>query len=261
MVTIDPARCTGCGLCARNCAVHAIVRSEDGAYRCNQTWCYACGQCVALCPAGALSMPALEPPLPYDSASFDLDPETLLNAMRFRRSIRQFTGEKASRRELELLLDAGRCAPTSSNSQSVGFTVLDGEFEAMRPKIWKAFARISREKGRKLLLRRYENYLAHPDRPDTLFYGGSQMIAVTSDRKYPVDGGLALANMELMAHALGLGALYCGFAVRAIDSDPALREYFGVTEKRKLDGCLIIGHTDLRFHRTAPRNPARVEWR
>ena len=157
MVTIDPVRCTGCGQCAANCAVHAIVKNEDGTYRCNKLWCFACGQCVALCPTGAPSMPELEKPVPYDPARFDLDPEILLNAMRFRRSIRRFTGEKVSRRELELLLDAGRCAPTSTNSQTIGFTVLDEEFEAMRPKIWKAFARHAPEKGRKLLLRRYEN--------------------------------------------------------------------------------------------------------
>jgi len=259
MVEIDPEVCTGCGLCAENCAVHAIVRKEDGTYACNKTWCFACGQCVAICPAGAPSMPDLETPVPYDSAKFDLDPGVLLNAMRFRRSIRRFNGKKASRQELEMLLDAGRCAPTSTNSQTIGFTVLDEEFEAMRPKIWKAFARMAQEKGRKLLYRRYENYLAHPEQPDTLFYGGNQMIVVTSERA--VDGGLALANMELMAHALGLGALYCGFAARAIDGDPELREYFGITEKRHIDSCLIIGHTDLRFQRTAPRNPARVNWR
>ena len=85
------------------------------------------------------------------------------------------------------------------------------------------------------------------------------MIAVTSQR--PVDGCLALANMELLAHALGLGALYCGFAAAAIEGDPGLREYFGVTEQRRLDSCLIVGHTDLTFHRTAPRKPAQVLWR
>lgn len=259
MVIIDPARCTGCGQCAQNCAVHAIVREEDGTCRCNGSWCFACGQCVALCPAGAVSMPELEAPIPYESAAFDLDPHVLLNAMRFRRSIRQFTGEKVTREELELLLEAGRCAPTSSNSQSVGFVVLDREFETLRPRIWESFARLAREGGRKLLLRRYESYLAHPEEPDALFYGGSQMIAVTSEP--PIDGALALANMELMAHALGLGALYCGFAVRAIDGDPELREYFGITKKRKLDGCLIIGRTDLRFHRTAPRNPPQAAWK
>ena len=173
----------------------------------------------------------------YEAGRFALEPEVLLNAMRFRRSIRRFTGEKVSQREMELLLEAGRCAPTSTNSQTVGFTVLDREFEAMRPKLWDAFARYFRKSGRILLLRRYEDYLAHPDEPDTLFYGGNQMIAVTAER--PVDGGLALA----------------------IQSDPELREYFGLTEKRHLESCLIVGHTDLRFRRTAPRNPARVDWR
>lgn len=259
MVQIDQTLCTGCGQCADNCAVHAIFRGEDGAYRCRKSWCFACGQCVALCPVGAAAMPDLEAPVPYDSAGFDLKPQVLLNAMRFRRSIRRFTGEKVTREELEMLLEAGRCAPTSSNSQTVQFTVLDKEFESVRPMIWKSFARLSREKGRKLLLRRYENYLAHPEEPDTLFYGGTQMIAVTAER--PVDGALALANMELMAHAMGLGALYCGFAATAINADPALREYFGLTEKRSLESCLIIGRTHLRFHRTAPRNPANVRWR
>lgn len=259
MVEIDPALCTGCGQCAENCAVHAIVKNEDGTYRCNRTWCFGCGQCVALCPVGAPVMPGLEEPVPYDSAAFDLDPCVLLNAMRFRRSIRQFTGEKIGREDLKTLLEAGRCAPTSSNSQTVGFTVLDKEFEVMRPKIWKAFARKAQEAGRKLLYRRYERYLAHPDQPDTLFYGGNQMIVVTAER--PVDGALALANMELMAHAMGFGALYCGFAARAIGGDPELREYFGITEKRRIESCLIVGRTALHFQRTAPRNPARVEWR
>lgn len=259
MVVIHSEQCTGCGQCAENCAVRAISQAPDGSFQCDQSVCFACGQCVALCPAGAASMPDLEPPIAYESSTFDLQPDVLLNAMRFRRSIRCFTGKKLTRRQLEQLLEAGRCAPTSSNSQSVGFVVLDEEFETMRPKIWESFARLAEANGRKLLLRRYEQYLANPGQPDTLFYGGNQMIAVTSER--PVDGGLALANMELMAHAMGLGALYCGFATRAIDGDPELRKYFGVTEKRHLDSCLIVGHTDLRFHRTAPRNPPRVEWR
>ncbi len=204
-------------------------------------------------------MPDLEPPVPYDSASFDLQPDVLLNAMRFRRSIRRFTGEKLTREELEKLLEAGRCAPTSSNSQTVGFLVLDKEFQDMRPKIWTSFARIAEERGQKTLLRRYESYLQNPDQPDTLFYGGNQMIAVTSERS--IDGALALANMELLAHAMGLGALYCGFATSAINADPSLRSYFGVTDTRHLDSCLIVGRTVLRFRRTAPRNPVRADWR
>ncbi len=259
MVEIKDSLCIRCGQCADNCAVHALRRDENGGYRCRELLCYHCGQCVALCPTGAISMPGLESPIEYDREQFDISPENLLNAMRFRRSIRRFTGEKLTHRELELLLEAGRCAPTSTNSQTVQFTVLDEEFEALRPRIWASFARGATEKGRRSLVKRYEQYLAHPDEPDTLFYGAKQMIAVTSER--PIDGALALSNMELMAHAMGLGALYCGFATSAINADPILREYFRITDTRHLDSCLIVGRTTLTFRRTAPRNPANVRWK
>jgi len=90
--------------------------------------------------------------------------------------------------------------------------------------------------------------------------GGWQMAKAAADTLGRVDGGLALANMELMAHAMGLGALYCGFAAHAIESDEELRALFGLTEKRKIDSCLVVGRTDLKFRRTAPRNPARARW-
>lgn len=259
MVQIDNTKCIHCGLCAENCAVHALIPDAEGSYRCGKLLCFRCAQCVAICPVGAVTMEEAEPPIPYESGSFDVEPKKLLNAMRFRRSIRRFTGEKVSRQEIETLLEAGRVAPTSSNSQSVGFTVLDAEFETMRPKIWEAFANMVRAGGRKGLLRRYESYLSAPDQPDTLFYGGTQMLVVTSN--IFIDGCLALSNMELLAHTMGIGTLYCGFATRAINGDEALRKYFGITDERQICGCLIIGRTKLKFHRTAPRNPAQVEWK
>lgn len=259
MVRIDNSKCIRCGLCADNCAVHALIADKEGYYRCGKLLCFRCGQCVAICPEGAVTMEDAESPLPYEAERFTLESNALLNAMRFRRSIRRFTGEKVSREELEKLLEAGRVAPTSSNSQSVRFTVLDKDFETMRPRIWKSFGAMGYAGGRKGLIRRYENYTAHPDQPDTMFYGATQMIAVTSN--IFIDGCLALANMELLAHTMGLGTLYCGFASRAIQNDPGLCKYFGVTDERQLCGCLIVGKTDLKFHRTAPRNPAQVEWK
>lgn len=258
MVCIDNEKCVRCGLCAENCWGHAISE-KDGALQCSKLWCFRCGQCVAICPAGAVSMPELPEPVEYDKETFHISPENLLNTMRFRRSIRCFTGEKVPRSEIETLLEAGRCAPSSSNSQTVAYTVLDRDFDLLRPMIWESLARLSRENGQELLLRRYNQYLAHPDQPDTLFYGGTQMISVTSRR--PIDGALAMANMELLAHTMGIGALYCRFAAEAIQADEELRRYFGIQGDRKLDGCLIIGRTERKFYRTAPRNPAQVEWK
>jgi len=259
MIHFDHSKCTHCGLCASNCSVHAIVE-KNGAYQCSNMFCFHCNQCVAICPTGAITAEDMEPAISYDKATFDLSPDTLLNALRFRRSIRRFTGEKLTDQELHMLLEAGRCAPTSSNTQSLHFTVLDRDFELMRPKIWASFGKMCEQNGQTGLLRRYHRYLEAPDQPDTMFYGATQMIAVSSCR--PIDGALGLANMELMCHAMGLGALYCGFATRAITFDEELREYFSLNEEgRHLDGCLIVGRTQLQFYRTAPRNPANVNWK
>lgn len=259
MVHIDNSKCVRCGRCADNCPVHALLSDKEGDYRCVRLLCFRCGQCVAICPEGAVTMEDAEPPLPYDPATFSLEPDNLLNAMRFRRSIRRFNREKVSRQEIETLLEAGRVAPSSSNSQSTRFTVLDQDFEALRPKIWKSFGAMAKAGGHKGLLRRYESYLAHPNEADAMFYGANQMIVATAH--VPIDGCLSLANMELLAHAMGLGTLYCGFATRAILGSPELRDYFGVTNERQLCGSLVIGRTDIKFYRTAPKNPVQVDWR
>ena len=106
MIQINRETCVRCGLCAANCCVHAIYQREDGSYTCRGSLCFHCAQCVAICPAGAVSEPDLPPPVEYDSARFDISPENLLNTMRFRRSVRRFTGAKVSREELEKLLEA-----------------------------------------------------------------------------------------------------------------------------------------------------------
>lgn len=57
-VTLDPARCIGCGMCAYVCVSNAITGAAEGdAYR----WtydpgrCAFCARCVERCPGGALS--------------------------------------------------------------------------------------------------------------------------------------------------------------------------------------------------------------
>ena len=103
MICFDHSKCVHCGICADNCSVHAIAE-KDGQYQCNNLRCFHCNQCVSICPTGAVTAEGMEAPIPYDSATFDIAPENLLNSMRFRRSIRRFTGEKLTRGELELLL-------------------------------------------------------------------------------------------------------------------------------------------------------------
>lgn len=50
---IDPALCTGCGLCHDSCRFHAIGE-RDGIYSASPVRCEGCGVCSVVCPAGAI---------------------------------------------------------------------------------------------------------------------------------------------------------------------------------------------------------------
>ena len=65
-VELDAARCSGCGLCARECPSGALAVSggEAGVFRLLFKYgvCLACGQCVEVCPEKALCLErCLEP--------------------------------------------------------------------------------------------------------------------------------------------------------------------------------------------------------
>ncbi|GFK94459.1 Electron transport complex subunit RsxB [Fundidesulfovibrio magnetotacticus] len=53
---IDPARCTGCGICATLCRFGAVL-PEGGGYRIDPTRCEGCKVCVSLCPEAAVNFP------------------------------------------------------------------------------------------------------------------------------------------------------------------------------------------------------------
>jgi len=54
---IDPARCTGCGLCAELCPTNAVeIRANQAAIVRPQA-CTYCDLCETYCPTGAIGRP------------------------------------------------------------------------------------------------------------------------------------------------------------------------------------------------------------
>ena len=68
-----------------------------------------CGHCAAVCPTGAVELRAGEKLIPYDAGSFTVPAESLLNLMRFRRSVRQFQARPVEQAKLAAALGLGAC--------------------------------------------------------------------------------------------------------------------------------------------------------
>ena len=262
MIIIDKDRCIGCRLCSADCLAKAIGFVDEKAEVTKA--CFECGHCVAICPTDSVRFAGEQ----YDMADvepvgegFGIDPETLLHAIKTRRSIRQFTKEKPSRQMLNMLLEAARFSPTASNAQNVSHIVFTEETPVLN--------RIAMQE-----LRRYRDdpegfadvfpppmttSRVNFDDDDFLFKGAPVVILTLSPNA--VNASIAASNMELQAASLGLGALYVGFFTRLATRNGCLRTYLGLAEEAQVVTCLAIGYPAVQYRRTVPRKPAQINWR
>jgi formate hydrogenlyase subunit 6/NADH:ubiquinone oxidoreductase subunit I len=81
----------GCGLCVKDCFPNDI-KIVEGKAKINNVTCMKCGHCIAVCPKGAVSTDEynIEDVKDYSESEFIIEPDNLLNFIKFRRTTRQF---------------------------------------------------------------------------------------------------------------------------------------------------------------------------
>ena len=142
----------------------------------------------------------------------------VLDVIRTRRSIRKYKKDPVPEEDLGKILDAGRWAPSASNSQPCTFIVLSD------PKVRAEVAELL---------------------PKGKFLAGAPLgIAVVSDRRLTTcvvqDGSLAVYSMLLAAHSLGLGACWLAPSV----NEDILKVLLGIPEEARLISVISIGYPD-----------------
>ena len=261
MVSIDQNKCIGCGLCVKDCLFGNLSLKDGKAAVLDD--CFLCGHCVAICPAKAVSIPALpmEEVMEYDD-SCKMVPENLLHFMQFRRSVRQFKQEPIPRKMLENILEAGRYTPTASNRQDNYYILVQENLEELKGILWKGLRNMVETVGMGPYTERMRMFCDDHDadpQNDKLFCHATALLLVFSEM--PMNNGLAATSMELMAQAQGVGVLYSGFLLRTILSTPEAREFLGIADNAPLTNVMLLGMADVKYQRTAPRNKVNVTWK
>lgn len=263
MVVIDQERCIGCGMCAADC-IALNIEMKDGAASVKNE-CFKCGHCVAVCPAGAIAIPEYEMAdvEEYDAQTFAVNPENLLHAIKFRRSIRSYKQKEADQEMLEKLLQAGRYSATAKNTQGCGFVFVQKEITELKARVWDYIDALSKAEGSRAS-RDLMPFFAFNRRrkanpaDDYLFRNAPVVLYITTD--CTIDAGLAAQNIENMAVAMGMGALYNGFLARITDVNTELKKWMGIEDKQ-IQACMLLGYPDVAYARTAPRREAEVIWK
>ena len=262
MVHIDTEKCIGCGLCAGDCLGKAISLGSGKAEIIKG--CFMCGHCVAICPVEAVRFAGdkygendVEP----IGAGFGIDADTMLHAIKSRRSVRQFKKRAVDKALLEKILEAGRFSPTASNAQNVSYIVFTEDTEKLR-ELAMAEMRKCRDDD-EAFARLFPPPMSRDridfDNDDFLFKGAPVVVLTVSPSV--VNGTIAAANMELQSVAQGLGMLYVGFFVRMAANSKTIREFLGLEENEQVVNCLCFGWPDVEYQRTVPRKKLNAKWR
>ena len=279
------SKCVGCGLCVRVCPSFVLDVSNAKALIARRDWCIGCGHCAAICPVDALQIEGTSPGRKKLGPSPATSPETLQLLLRERRSIRHYTKDPVPEKILREVLEAGRYAPTGTNSQNVNYIVLTSPegIEHLRRMTMAFYDTIfSRVKGRigafifglvagrKIVesLRESLPKIEHArtlmeQGKDLLFYHAPALVIVHAeswDTCSAFNGGTALYNCSLKAHTLGLGCCLNWYLAGAVNHDRTIKKWLGIPGDHKCYGAMTLGYPDIRFERLVERDPVKARW-
>lgn len=251
-VIIDTEQCIGCGLCSKVCAAHNI-KLEDKLAHTIMDDCILCGQCFAVCPKNAIRISGYDTGKSENTKAGRLDPDDVLNVIRFRRTVRQFKPTAIPKNIIDQILEAGRLTHTAKNMQDVSFVVLDKQKDRIERMAVRIFRMI------KPVADLFSPMARNNIIDDDFFFFKAPVVIVILARD-TTNGLLAAQNMEFVAEAHGLGVLYSGFFTMAANASHKIKKAMAVPRGKRVAMTLVLGYPDVRFLRPAPRKKLSVRY-
>lgn len=145
-----------------------------------------------------------------------------------RRSIRKYKDQRITKEELNIILDAGKYAPSALNQQSSLMVVLESD------EIYQEICELT------------EKYF--PNRKP-YFYGARDIVIVFGDSncKCPIeDGSLVLQNLFLAAKSINIGSCWINYLRELFKTEEGikLQEKMDIPSNYFVIGTCILGYPD-----------------
>lgn len=260
-IAIDSQRCIRCGRCVKVCPSLVFGQEKAGAdvEVAAPENCIVCGHCAAACPTGAVvhaEFPA-DKVHPVDRTQLPT-PDQLMLLCKARRSNRALSRKPVPQELLDRILEAAHAAPTASNMQQVGYTVLTDPADLRfvvehtlgfcrrmlrlleMPVLGPVVRRFVPAAGRyRLTFRRLLDEYEQQGR-DRILRGATALVLIHTPAKNrfgAIDCQLAYQNGSLMAEALGVSQIYTGFVLTASRADKKNR----LARRFGIDGTIHAG--------------------
>jgi nitroreductase len=167
-----------------------------------------------------------------------------MECMLTRKSVKSYKSDPVPKELIEQIIAAGLNAPSGLNKQS--------------PIILAVTDKQVRDELSKLNAGKDPFFRADP------FYGAPVVLVVLADKSahtYVYDGSLVMENLQLAAHALGLGACWIHRAKETFETPEgkAILAKLGIEGDYEGIGNCVIGYTDVESPKK-PRRENRVYW-
>lgn len=170
-----------------------------------------------------------------------------LEAILTRRSTRKYTEQMPERELIEKIIEAGRYAPSGSNSQKTHFIIFSDKelLTELAGIVQGEFAKMEITDDMYVSLKGSINAAK---KGGYVFYYGAPVLIVVANRKgygnAMADSACALENMMVAANALDLGSCWIN-QLHWLDDNSTVRaflEQYGLLKEETITGGLIIGY-------------------
>ncbi len=172
-----------------------------------------------------------------------------IEAILTRRSTRKYKDKMPDRDIIEKIIEAGRYAPSGSNSQSTHLIVFTDKniLTEMAEVVKDEFSKMDVGENVYVSLKHSINASKNGD---YVFHYGAPVLIVSANKKgygnAMADSACALENMMIAANALDLGSCWIN-QLHWLDDNPRIRAFmdtYGLKEDETITGGLILGYAD-----------------